>query len=48
MNAATALLLPGRTRLQARTGRPPQAALAGWLRRLQQSYGRAALLDLHR
>ncbi|MFI4982640.1 MAG: hypothetical protein ACHQIO_19995 [Nevskiales bacterium] len=48
MNATTALSLPSHMRPQTRTGRPPQAALAGWLRRLQQIYGRAALLDLHR
>ncbi len=47
MNAIT-LPLPGRIRPQARSGRPPQAALAGWLRRLQQVYGHAGLLDLHR
>ena len=47
MNATT-LPLPSRMRPQTRTGRPPQAALAGWLRRLQQVYGRTGLLDLHR
>ena len=48
MNAATTLPLPGRVRPQTRPGKPPQAPLAGWLCRLQQSYARAALLDLHR
>lgn len=47
MNATT-LPLPGHIRPQARSGRPPQAALTGWLCRLQQIYGRAGLLDLHR
>lgn len=48
MSPTTTLPLPGRMRPQVRTGRPRQAALPGWLRRLQQTYGRAALLDLHR
>ncbi|MDB5976660.1 MAG: hypothetical protein JWR07_3420 [Nevskia sp.] len=48
MNPATTLSLPGRMPPQVRTGRPRQAAPVGWLRRLQQTYGRAALLDLHR